>query len=79
MPLQSDTNAELDESSGHTAQLIDPGNNTQILEASQALPTGLKRTILDLPFVNNTMIGTAENVTSYKHDTHKRHFTGRRL
>jgi subtilisin family serine protease len=28
------------------------------------LPTGLKRTILDLPFVNNTIIGTAENVTA---------------
>jgi len=59
-----DTNAEVNEASGHTAQLIDPANNTQILEASQALPTGLKRTILDLPFVNNTIIGTAENVTA---------------
>ena len=41
----AESNAELDQSSGHTAQLIDPRNNTQVLEASQALPSGLKRTI----------------------------------
>ena len=59
-----DSNAELDQSSGHAAQLIDPDNNTQILEASQALPSGLQRTIKELPFVNDTVIDTGENITS---------------
>ena len=38
----SPTNAEINQFSGHTAQLAEPGNNTQVLEASQALPVGLR-------------------------------------
>ena len=57
------SNAELDQSSGHSAQLMDPDNNTQILEASQAVPSGLQRTVEELPFVNNTAIEAGQNVT----------------
>jgi hypothetical protein len=57
-----DTNAEVNEASGHTAQIGE--NETDVLTASQALPTGLKRTILDLAFANNTLIDTVENVTA---------------
>jgi hypothetical protein len=60
----AESKAELDQSSGHAAQLVDPDNNTQILEASQALPSGLQRTIKELPFVNDTVIDTGENITS---------------
>ena len=59
----SPTKAEINQFSGHTAQLADPGNNTQALEASQALPAGLKRTIQELPSVDNTVIDIGENVT----------------
>jgi subtilisin family serine protease len=59
-----DSKAELDQSSGHSAQLMDAGSNTQILEASQALPSGLQRTIKELPFVNSSVIDTGENITS---------------
>jgi hypothetical protein len=59
-----DTKAEINRFSGHTAQLTEPGNDTQLLEASQALPVGLKRTIQELPSVDNTVIDIGENVTS---------------
>jgi subtilisin family serine protease len=61
---QADSNAELDKSSGHSAQVGDLDNYTDILTASQALPTGLKRTILDRAFANNTFIYTVQNVTT---------------
>jgi subtilisin family serine protease len=57
-----DTNAEVNKQSGHTAQIGE--NDTDILTASQALPTGLKRTILDLAIANNTLIDTTQNVTT---------------
>ena len=60
----SPTKAEINQFSGHTAQLAEPDNNTQVLEASQALPAGLKRTIQDLPSVNNPVIDIGANVTS---------------
>ena len=59
----SPTKAEINQFSGHTAQLADPDNNTQVLEASQALPVGVKRTIQELPSVDNTVIDIGENVT----------------
>ena len=57
-----DSNAEVDKVSGHTAQIGE--NDTDILTASQIIPTGLQRTILDLAFPDNTLINTAENVTT---------------
>jgi subtilisin family serine protease len=57
-----DSNAEVDKVSGHTAQIGD--NETDILTASQILPTGLQRTILDLAISDNTLINTTENVTT---------------
>ena len=61
---RADSNAELDQSSGHTAQIEDVESDTDILTGSQALPAGLKRTMLDLAIANNTSIYTAENVTA---------------
>ncbi len=56
------SNAEVDKVSGHTAQIGE--NDTDILTASQMLPTGLQRTIPDLASPDNTLINTAENVTT---------------
>ncbi len=61
---QADSNAELDQSSGHNAQIGDLESDTDILTGSQALPAGLKRTMLDLAIANNTLIYTGENVTT---------------
>jgi subtilisin family serine protease len=61
---QANSNAELDKSSGHTAQVRDLGSDTDSLMASQALPAGLKRTMLDPAIADNTIIYTAENVTT---------------
>ena len=61
---QANSNAELDQSSGHSAQIGDLGNDTDILSAAQALPTGLKRTMLDLAIANNTLVDTGEYVTT---------------
>ena len=60
----SDSNAEIDRSSGHAAQIVSLGNNTEILDTSQAVPSGLQRTIEQLPFVNNTVIDIGKNLTS---------------
>ena len=59
---KADTNAEVNQVSGHIAQISE--NGTEILTASQAIPAGLKRTILDLALANNTLIDTVENVTT---------------
>lgn len=59
---RADSNAELDQSSGHSAQIEEV--ESDILTGSQALPTGLKRTMLDLALANNTSIYTAENVSA---------------
>ena len=67
----SPTKAEINQFSGHTAQLADPDNNTQVLEASQALPVGVKRTIQELPSVDNTMIDIGENMTRTNMTAHK--------
>ena len=56
------SNAEVDKVSGHTAQIGE--NDTDILTASQLLPTGLQRTTSDLTSSDNTLINTAENVTT---------------
>lgn len=61
---QADSNAELDKSSGHVAQVQEFDSDTSLLKASQALPTGLKRTILDPAIANNTFIYTAQHVTT---------------
>ncbi len=45
-----DTNAELDRSSGHEAQVS--ANNTDVLKSSQVSPTGLLRTLQE-KFANN--------------------------
>jgi subtilisin family serine protease len=59
---KADTNAEVNQVSGHIAQISE--NGTEILTASQAIPAGLKRTILNLALANNTLIDTVENVTT---------------
>jgi subtilisin family serine protease len=61
---QADSNAELDKSSGHAAQVRELDSDAALLTASQSLPTGLKRTILDPAIANNTFIYTAQNVTT---------------
>ena len=43
---KADTNAEVNQVSGHIAQISE--NGTEILTASQAIPAGLKRTILNI-------------------------------
>jgi len=58
------TNAEVDQSAGHTAQISGPGSDPEVLEASQVLPTGLLRTVEELAIANNTLIDVGENVTS---------------
>jgi len=57
-----DSNAEVDKVSGHTAQIGE--NDTDVLTASQILPTGLQRTVLDLAISDNSLINSVENVTS---------------
>jgi hypothetical protein len=59
-----DSNAEVDQSSGHTAQIGGPDSDIDILTASQILPGGLKRTILDLAPPNNTMMYTGNDTTT---------------
>ncbi len=61
---QADSNAELDQSSGHNAQIEDVESDTDILTGSQALPAGLKRTMLDRAIASNTSIYTVENVSA---------------
>jgi subtilisin family serine protease len=53
-----DSNAELDQSSGHAAQAV-----AQVLETGQELPSGLRRTFQSLPTVNNVVLNAEENVT----------------
>jgi hypothetical protein len=56
--------AELDQSSGHSAQVEGLDNDTDVLNASQILPSGLKRTILDRVLANNTLIGASKSVST---------------
>ena len=58
------SNAEYDESAGHTSQTMDGVDDAQGLEVRQTLPTGLQRTILNLTSPDSTITDTAENVTS---------------
>lgn len=57
-----DVNAEIDRSSGHSAQILDSDNDTEILESSQVLPSGLERTIEGMAFINNTLIDSRSNL-----------------
>jgi subtilisin family serine protease len=59
-----DSKAEIDQSSGHAAQIGGPDNGIDVLNASQILPGGLKRTILDRVLANNTLIGTSKSVST---------------
>ena len=60
----ADSNAELDQSAGHTAQLVDASEEGNVLEATQALPSGLQRTIQDLVLPDKAILESTMNTTS---------------
>jgi subtilisin family serine protease len=60
----ADSNAELNQASGHTAQLTNASGEGDVLEAAQQLPSGLQRTILDLALPSSGIFDSTVNMTS---------------
>ena len=56
--IKLDSKAELDEYSGHVAQVAISDNGSEQLKSSQVLPTGIQRTIMK-PTVNSTDVDIA--------------------
>jgi subtilisin family serine protease len=57
----AETKAELDTVSGHSAQLVVSEKDVELLTSKQVVPSGVHRTILNLPTGNNSIMNMAQN------------------
>jgi len=59
----ADSKAEIDPVSGHSAQLEVSDKDVELLTSKQVVPSGIHRTILNLPTGNNSIMGMAQNTS----------------